>query len=210
MRSVEAALLWLEEQDRQEEADRQHEAATQSLLQALDDRKRIGPAALEVMGNAVMGHGSWNVRVVTEAISRRLWAEHAAFARWKQRILAGSLAAVVLVASLIFVAIRRQTRQNDAEQAATVVSDMLELSELEQASEFLKKLAAADPGLLEYPQMREVQSRFQAASDKEVERTLSSLIRRSGRPIRRRSMIQTRCAGDRQVAGAAGDGKVGR
>ena len=108
---VEAALLWLEEQDRQEEADRQHEAATQSLLQALDDRKRIGPAALEVMGNAVMGHG----RGMSESLQRRylerLWAEHAAFARWKQRILAGSLAAVVLVASLIFVAIRRQTHR---------------------------------------------------------------------------------------------------
>ena len=169
---VEAALLWLEEQDRQEEADRQHEAATQSLLQALDDRKRIGPAALEVMGNAVMGHGSGMSESLQRRYLERLWAEHAAFARWKQRILAGSLAAVVLVASLIFVAIRRQTRQNDAEQAATVVSDMLELSELEQASEFLKKLAAADPGLLEYPQMREVQSRFQAASDKEVERAL--------------------------------------
>ena len=169
---VEAALLWLEEQDRQEEADRQHEAATQSLLQALDDRKRIGPAALELMGNAVLGHGSGMSESLQRRYLERLWAEHAAFARWKQRILAGSLAAVVLVASLIFVAIRRQTRQNDAEQAATVVSDMLELSELEQASEFLKKLAAADPGLLEYPQMREVQSRFQAASDKEVERAL--------------------------------------
>ena len=52
------------------------------------------------------------------------------------------------------------------------MSDMLELSELERAAEFLKKLAAADPGLLEYPQMIEVRSRFQAASDKEVERVL--------------------------------------
>ena len=126
----------------QDEADRQHEAATQSLFQALDDRKRISPAALEVMGNAVMGYGSGMSESLQKRYLERLWAEHAAFARWKQRILAGSLAAVVLVASLITVAIRRQTRQYDAEQAATVVSDMLELSELEQAAEFLKKLGS--------------------------------------------------------------------
>jgi len=169
---VEAALLWLEEQDRQEEAERQHEVATQSLLQALDDPKRIRLAALEGMGNAVMGHGLGMSESLQRRYLERLWEEHAASARLKNRIIAGSLSAAILVASLIFVAIHRQTRQNDAEQAATVVSDMLEISELEQASEFLKKLAAADPGLLEYPQMREVQSRFQAASDKEVERAL--------------------------------------
>ncbi len=169
---VEAALSWLDEQDRLDEADRQHEAATQTLLQALDDPKRIGPAALEAMGNAVLGHGSGMSESLQKRYLDRLWGEHAAFARWKQRIFAGSVAAVVLVASLGFVAIRQQTRRNDAVQAATVVSDMLELSELEQAGEFLKKLAAADPGLLDYPELVDVRSRFQAASDKEVERAL--------------------------------------
>ena len=74
-----------------------------------DDPKRIGPAALEVMGNAVLGHGSGMSESLQRRYLERLWAEHTAFARWKQRILAGSLAAVVLVASLMFVAIRRHT-----------------------------------------------------------------------------------------------------
>ena len=179
---VEAALLWLEEQDRQEEADRQHEAATQALCSALRRPKPIGPAALEAHGQRRHGTRIGNVRVVTEAISRtpvgracRIRSLEAADPR---RVACRG----VLVASLIFVAIRRQTRQNDAEQAATVVSDMLELSELEQAAEFLKKLGrrSRTPRVSSHDRGPNRDSRPLLTRRSSA---LSSLIRRSGRPI---------------------------
>jgi hypothetical protein len=169
---VEQALLWLERQDLREESDRKHEAATQSLLRALDDPRRIGPVALERMGNAVLGHERGMSDAIQKRYLERLWKEQAAAVRRRQVIVASSISAGVLVLTMIFLGVRRQARLNDAGQAATAVSDMLELGELEQASEFLKKLEAADAGLLEYPSMVDARSRFQAAQDKEVERAL--------------------------------------
>ena len=88
-------------------------------------------------------------------------------------VLAASVSAAVLLTVLFFMGVRRHARLSDADQAATAVSDMLELGELEQAGEFLKKLEAADASLLEYPALTGVRSRFQAAQNKEVERALA-------------------------------------
>jgi hypothetical protein len=169
---VAEALEWLEVQDRRDQADRDHEAATKALLRMLDDPKRIRPAELERLGNTVLGHPRGMLESVQRRYLDRLWKEHAAAQKRTRLIIAGSASAAVLVASLLFMLARGQARSNDAEQAATALADMLELGELEQASEFVRKLEAADAGLLAYPPLVEARSRFDAAKEKEVERAL--------------------------------------
>jgi hypothetical protein len=169
---VAEALEWLEVQDRRDQADRDHEAATKALLRNLDDPKRIRPAELERLGNAVLGHPRGMLESVQRRYLDRLWKEHAAAQKRTRLIIAGSASAAVLVASLVFILVRGQARSNDAEQAATALADMLELGELEQASEFVRKLETADAGLLAYPPLVEARSRFDAAKEKDVERAL--------------------------------------
>ena len=144
-----------------------------SSSSALDGPGMIGPAALERLGNAVLGHERGMSDLVQKRYLDRLWQERAAAERRSRRILAASVSAAVLLTILFFMGVRRHARLSDADQAATAVSDMLELGELEQAAEFLKKLEGADASLLEYPALTGVRSRFQAAQDREAERAVA-------------------------------------
>jgi hypothetical protein len=170
---VDDALDWLERQDNKDKADRRHEADTQQLVSVLDDPGMIGPAVLERLGNAVLSHERGMSDQVQKRYLDRLLQERAASERRSRMILAASASAAVLLTVLFLMGVRRHARSNDADQAATAVSDMLELGELEQAAEFLKKLEGADAGLLDYPALSGVRLRFQAAQDREAERALA-------------------------------------
>ena len=56
-----------------------------------------------------------------------------------------SAASLILAGSLVFYLVRSNVRASEASQAAIAITDMLELSDLEQATEFLEKLEKADP-----------------------------------------------------------------
>jgi hypothetical protein len=169
---VEPALLWLEEQDLRDGAERRYEQAIRALCQALDETRRIGPVALERLGKAVMLHDRGMPEVIQNRYLQRLAEERTTAAR-KRNIIVGTLtAAILLLVGLIGFTIRQQSRANDASQAALAVSDMIELGELEKAGDFLKKLRAADASLLSYPPLVEAQARFEALQEKESKRQL--------------------------------------
>jgi len=170
---VRPPLNWLEEEDRIDEENHAHETALAALVQALDDPGHIPPAELERLAHAVLQYG----RGMSEGnqqryVARLRTAEAAQSRRW--RAIAGGIAAGIIVAgSLTFYVIRSSTRASDAAQAATAMLDMLELGEVEQAGDFLKKLQQADSGLLSYPPLIEAQEKLQTARDKETNRILA-------------------------------------
>ncbi len=102
----------------------------------------------------------------------RLRAAETAQVRRRRLIAAASAAGVLLAGTLVFLAFRSQARAHEADQAATAVSDHLELGELDQAVGLLKRLQEADPDLLEYSSMIEVRERVELAQQKETERAV--------------------------------------
>jgi hypothetical protein len=163
-------LAWLEKQDLRDEADRRHEQAIRALNKALDNPERIAPAELERLGNAVLCHERGMSESQHSRFLARLLKEQATAERRQQVLIGAAGSAAVLCLCLIGYSIHRHSRLNDATAAAKAVSDMLELGELEQAGDFLKKLSKADADLLDCPAMVEARTRFQAIQDKDVER----------------------------------------
>jgi hypothetical protein len=166
------AMRWLESEDRRVEADRDYEAALNALVEALDDPRFIPLADLEDLGHKVLGHGQGMPEGLQIRYVSRLKAAETAQTRRFRLIAIASAASLILAGSLVFYLVRSNVRAGEADQAATALTDMLELARLEQATEFLEKLEKADPGLLSYPLLIEARQRYQAAHEKEVDRTL--------------------------------------
>jgi hypothetical protein len=169
---VVGALNWLEEEDRRDEADHDHEASLAALARKLDDPGYVPPAELERSANAVLRHG----RGMPERLQRQyVWriqsAERAQAKRFRM-ITAGAAAGALLMGSLVFYYVRRQYRSSDAAVAASALDDMVKLGEFEKANSFLKNLEKADTGLLTYPPLTDAVVRFQELRDKETSRVL--------------------------------------
>ena len=165
-------LAWLDEQDDRDRQNREHEQALADLARTLDYPGSVAPAELERLAHAVQAHPeglpeSLRLRYIT-----RLRAAETSQMRRRRLITAASAVGVLLAASLIFLAFRAQARARDADQAATAVSDHLELGELDQAVGLLKRLQEADPDLLKYSSMVEVRERVELAQQKETERAV--------------------------------------
>jgi hypothetical protein len=179
---VEAALLWLEEQDLRDAADRQHESSIRALSKALDDLRRIGPRTLLNLGNVVMRHNRGMPDSVQKRFLEGLSSKRSEVIRKRTIIIGLSTAAVLMIVSVIGLEVRRRSRSNEADRVALAISDMIELEKLEQAGELLKKIRTTDAGLLEYPPMVDAQARYEVAQDKEDKRQLefSEALRQAG------------------------------
>jgi len=165
-------FAWLREEDHREEDDRGHEAAVQELLATLDAPGRIGPAELERLGNQVLRYERGMSESIRHQFLERLGTERDFVSVRNKRISAGVFAALALVLGTGLYFLQRQSRLGEASRAATALADMVELGEIENAGDFLKRLTAADPSLLETSPMLEARTKFQAAQDKEAERQL--------------------------------------
>jgi hypothetical protein len=166
------ALEWLDEQDRRDRENREHEAALGNLVRALDYPGSLAPAELERLAHAVQVRGDGLPEGLRQRYITRLRTAESAQARRRRLIAAGSAAGVILVSALIYFAVHAQARSREAEQAATSIGDMLELGELDHAIALVKKLEASDPDLMRYPALVQVRERVEIEQGKESDRAV--------------------------------------
>jgi hypothetical protein len=167
-----AALDWLEDQDRIDRENQEHEEALVQLARALDYPGTLIPADLERLAHAVQKHGEGIPEALRLRYITRLREAEVSQMRRKRLVVVGSAAGVLLAGTLIYLAIHAQARSNQAEQAATAISDQLELGELDQAVSLVKNYEKADPDLMRYSSMIEVRQRVELAQSKESDRAL--------------------------------------
>ena len=180
------------------------------LVRALDYPGSIAPAELERLAHAVQARGDGLPEGLRQRYITRLRAAEAAQTRRSRLIAAGSAAGVILAGTLIYLAVQAQARAREAEQAATAISDMLELGELDHAVALVKKLEAADPDLLKYPALVEVRERVEIAQGKESDRAVRfDQAMREAESAPRLGQASRR-AGDRPLAGPARHREGGR
>jgi hypothetical protein len=166
------ALSWLDDEDRRDAADRDHEASLGSLVKALDEPGFIPPAELERLGQAVLSHRRGIPESLQQRFLSRLKASETAHTRRLRLIVSGAAAGIVLTTGLAFALVRGQLRAGEASQATVSITDLIELGELDRAGEFIKTLEKADPGLLAYPTTIDARQRFEAAQARESQRQL--------------------------------------
>jgi hypothetical protein len=169
---VRPALDWLDDEDRRSREGRQYEEAVTALDRALDYPGSVRAAELERLAHAVLDHGHGLPEVLQQRYITRLQAAESAQSRRFRLIAAGSAAGILLVGTLIYSAIRSQARADEADRAATAISDMLELNELDHAVSLMKKVEATDPALLTYTRLAEVRERLEIAQGKETDRAV--------------------------------------
>jgi hypothetical protein len=169
---VRPALDWLDDEDRRSREGRRHEEAVAALVRALDYPGSVRAVELERLAHGVLSHGHGMPEGLQQRYITRLQAAESAQSRRFRLIAAGSAAGTLLVGTLIYSVIRGQTRTEEAGRAATSISDMLELGELDHAVALLKKLEAADPAILTDPRMVEVRERIEMAQGQESDRAL--------------------------------------
>ncbi|MHB1556254.1 MAG: hypothetical protein ACYC61_02120 [Isosphaeraceae bacterium] len=169
---VRPVLDWLDDQDRIDRENREHQDALDQLVRALDYPGNFPPSQLERLAHAVGSHPDGLPDALRQRYITRLHDAERADTRRRRLIVAGSAAAVLLVASLVYMAVRAQARSSEAERVATRVGDHLELNELDQAVALLKKVETSDPVLLDYPALADVRARVEAEQQKETDRAL--------------------------------------
>lgn len=163
---------WLRDEDHRRQDDRDHEAAIQELILTIDSPGRVGPAALERLGNDVLRYERGMPDSIRQQFLARLTTERDHASKRARRIIAASAVAASIIIGSGYYIYHRQSRLGDADRAATALADMVELGEVENATDFVKKLSEADPGLLAFPALVEAQAKFEAAQKKEVDRQL--------------------------------------
>ncbi len=169
---VAPALRWLESQDRQVQVDRRREEALRELDALLASPDRVGVKALEQLGGELLGLQGDLPESLAPRYHARLTEERARETRRRAWIIGGAAAASILVLTTIGGVYRSHARTDRAVRAATAVADMLELGELDQASEFLDKLTKTDASLVEAPEFADSLARLKTAQEKEVARSL--------------------------------------
>jgi hypothetical protein len=163
---------WLRDEDRRQQDDHAHEAAIQDLIHAIDAPGRVGPAALERLGNEVLRYERGMPDAIRQQFLTRLTMERDYASKRSRRTITASVVTASVVMGSGYFLYQRQSRFGDADRAATALADMVELGEIENATDFVKKLNATDPGLLAFPALVEAQAKFQAVQKKEVDRQL--------------------------------------
>jgi hypothetical protein len=166
------ALSWLEDEDRRDAADRDHEASLAALVKALDQPGFIPPAELERLGQAVLSYGQGIPEALQQRFLSRLKIAETAYSRRLRLIISGAAAGIMLTMGLVFALVRGHFRAGEASQAAVSITDLIELDELDRAGEFLKTLEKADPGLLAYPKLIDARQGFEAAQARESQRQI--------------------------------------
>jgi hypothetical protein len=166
------ALDWLDDQDHRDRENREHEEAVGDLARALEYPGSLAPAELERLAHAVQARGDGIPEGLRQRYITRLRAAESAQTRRQRLIAAGSAASVILVGTLIYLTVQAQTRAQQAEKAATSVSDLLELGELDHAVAMLKDYEKDSPDLMKYPALIEVRQRVEIAQGKESDRAL--------------------------------------
>jgi hypothetical protein len=169
---VQPALDWLEDDDRRVQADQNFEKALGKLVRVLDAPGSYPPSELERRGTKLLSFGRGMPEALQQRYLSRLQVVEAARALRFRLLIAGTAAGILLAASLVFYAVRSSIRSGDASRAATAVTDMLELGELDQAGAFLEALEKKDAGLLSYVALFEARQNYQGARDKENDRAL--------------------------------------
>src|SRR5262249_55562209 len=142
------------------------------LIRALDYPGSLAPAELERLAHAVQVHGDGIPEGLRQRYITRLRAAESAQTLRRRLIAAGSAAAVILVGTLFYLALHAQARSREAEQAATSISDQLELNDLDHAVSLLKEYEKNAPDLLKYPALIEVRQRVEIGQSKESDRAL--------------------------------------
>jgi hypothetical protein len=169
---VAGALHWLEEQDRRDRADRDHEASLDALARTLDEPGYVPPSDLERLAKDVLRYDRGMPERLQRQYVSRIESAEKTQARRFQMIAAGAAAIALSVGGLVFYSVRSQLRAGAAVEAAATVNSMLEFGEVEKASGYVKNLEKADSGLLAYPPLTEAIERYQAAQEKETDRVL--------------------------------------
>jgi hypothetical protein len=163
---------WLDEQDRRDRADRDHEASLAALARTLDEPGHVPPSDLERMAQNVLSYGRGMPERLQRQYVSRIQSAEATQAKRFRMIAAGTAAATLLMGSLVFYLVRSQFRSSNAAEAAAAVNNMLELGELEKARAFVKKLEKTDSGLLTYSPLTDAVERYQFLQEKETDRVL--------------------------------------
>ena len=169
---VALALRWLDDHDRQAEADRRRETAFEELNALLDNPSPAASRDLERLAGELGGFRENFPGDLVDRFHARLALERARETRRRTWIIAGASAAALVVAVAIGTAYRNHARSNRAARAATAVADMIELGEVEQALEFLDALTKADAEVVESPEFHEARRLLTIEREKEVARVL--------------------------------------
>jgi hypothetical protein len=169
---VQAALDWLEGDDRRVQAEQDYEKALGKLTRVLDSPSSYAPSELERRGNKLLGFGRGMPDALQQRYLSRVQSARATRVFHIRLLIAGTAAGILLASGLLFYAIRNSIRSGDASRAATAVVDMLELGELDQAGAFLEELQKKDAGLLSYAAMVGARQSYDAARNKENDRAL--------------------------------------
>ncbi|MGO9915694.1 MAG: hypothetical protein ACLQIB_13435 [Isosphaeraceae bacterium] len=161
---------WLDAEDRQDQAERDHTAALTALVRLLDKPGHVPPAALERAARNVLGHG----RGMPEDLQRRYGTrvQSAGTSQTRRfRIIAGASAAATLVAAGLLVYLgRSQMRAGEAAQAATRLNALANDEYWERAAEFIQNIEKTNPELLNFPYLIEARERYQALQKQENDR----------------------------------------
>jgi hypothetical protein len=169
---VKPALGWLDEEDRRDQADRDHEASLTALDHILDSPATPSPMELERLARRVLAHGRGVPEGLQQLYASRLRSAMLARSRRHRWIAAGAAASLLLAGGLAFTVIHGRARAYDADQAATSISDLLELGQLHEAGSLVAHLESAEPDLMKYPHLIAACTRVKAAQDQEVDRAL--------------------------------------
>src|SRR5581483_9619503 len=115
---VRPALDWLDDEDRRDSQSRRREEDLTALVRLLDYPGAVRPDDLEQLAHAIVSGGQGMPEDLQQRYITRLHAAEAAQARRIRRLAAGSAAAILLLGSLVFYAVRAQARAREADQAA--------------------------------------------------------------------------------------------
>lgn len=159
--SVEPALNWLQDQDRQEAEQAAYAEALAGLTRALD--KGSNRLTLEQKYHALMSLGQGIPDDLKLRLEERLkWLALAAARR--QRLKLAAIAAIVLLVVSIGVFIARNAAyRKQVDTQASTLKSLIDSKQLTEAEQLLAKLSADSPRIVDEPELRRLAEDLKAA-----------------------------------------------
>lgn len=152
------ALEWLAEEDRREAAEREYDAAIQSLGAALDD-DLAGPE-FERLAHAVLKHDRGMPEALHRRLQSRLHALELDATRRYRLIVASAVTGVLLVAVVVVLVVRGQVRRGEITEHYGIITALLEEQRFEEAAKYFATLDERRASIAHSSQLEELRHRL--------------------------------------------------